>query len=81
MNTLHYSPPPATVPIEHLGQYLYEQRLVVVRSFFTARSEFIVEVVDKPPIEDIIGNGGGRPHQPRDLSTPIPAGYVTDREM
>jgi len=36
------------VPIEHLGQYLHEQRLEIVRSFFTARGEFIVEVVDKP---------------------------------
>lgn len=48
VNTLQYSPPPATVPIADLGQYLYEQRLQIVRSFFTARGEFIVEVVDKP---------------------------------
>jgi hypothetical protein len=47
LNTQHYSPPPATVPIEHLGQYLHEQRLEIVRSFFTARGEFIVEVIDK----------------------------------
>jgi len=48
VNTQHYSPPPATVPIEHLGQYLHEQRLLILRSFFTARGEFIVEVIDIP---------------------------------
>lgn len=48
VNTLHYPPPPATVPIEDLGQYLYEQRLCIVHSFFAARGEFIVEVADKP---------------------------------
>lgn len=47
MNTLHYFPPPETVPIADLGQYLYEQHLRVVRSYFTARGEFIVEVIDK----------------------------------
>jgi len=46
------------VLIEHLGQYLYEQRLEIVRSFFTARGEFIVEVDDKPVDISIEAVGG-----------------------
>jgi len=39
------SAPPATVPIEHLGEYLHQRRLRVVRCYLNSRREFVVEVL------------------------------------
>lgn len=45
----YLGPPPVTVPIEHLGEYLYQRRLQAVRCYLNSRREFVVEVVDRPP--------------------------------
>jgi len=43
------SDPPATVPIEHLGEYLHQRRLRVVRCYLNSRREFVVEVLPQRP--------------------------------
>jgi hypothetical protein len=43
------SDPPATVPVEHLGEYLHHRRLRVVRCYLNSRREFVVEVLPQRP--------------------------------
>jgi len=44
------TPPPATVQIGLLGEYLRAQGLRIVRHYYNYRRELVVEVIDRPII-------------------------------